>query len=976
MGRQKKNELDAILEQLKKSYATDIDDELEDSLLEDEEMEEDAELASVLEKIFASSSDVSNCSSEDPVTDLKLISDTESIQREQDNSADRMTEVSEMVDDKSDINEKFIESAIEEPTEESDNSASFSHDNTDEEEKVDDVFKAMFHQSVTLSANETDDEDETFENPNNNEESTSLFDLFTCDESDMVDAHEDVFEDREVSEYEETVENEESEAIDIDEEDDSLNEMPYEIVLFEEASDDVLDSFEDEDMDYEDDCLMAESLNEDNLGNNDAVEFLYEETGETISEETEKKIVLDPDNYTNDILQHTLWDMTLFKPQEDIDFSSNYSQSESEEEEQVLSGNPSAASLPKTEVTDNDISLLMKFGYSSEIASSVGNEYAQSVIIDKNNEYVPQKHRIIHGFTGKEFSDKSQIEGISKKYKSDKTRLLILSILISLFSVAMLVGDIFAVLSNNVNDYIFLIFLESLITFVTFIILGHKMYSGFLGITRFEANAYSMLTVVLVEYLLYCVAMQILYFISPLLVYNNVYIALGGYVMIYAALTVWGEYIDCCRENNIFTIMSDGDVHCVLEKRINEGISTNEKKSKHTDVIYNVKRSSMTSGFFKRMYDRSVSKVNIVLIIGIAPFVAIVIGLMTAMFRGNVTSGINAAGYVLFCTVPLSSVFVPSVIEYIHSVKLSRAHSAYIGFDSVNEYSNLKTLSFNDYDTVEISALTEINPNSKISDSPKKWVNIAAKVFDALGGPLSKTVKTNSTEESNVTHDATINSISENGIDLYFDSAMNVLIGDRQYMLAHNIKVKIDTNLSTAVKGVERTVIYMAFDGIPQLGFIVTSKIKRSFMDTVELLEKYKIQIRVNSFEPEINDYYFESNGIGNTLFVHKPTTYEHSGPLDFIDSGIISSNPHDLCRAVIYGKAILDDRRITKKAIIIQTGIGFILAVLLVALTCFVPSNGVIAIIQSYSLLILYLVSIIGLIPGIVQIVKLIRRK
>ena len=53
MGRQKKNELDAILEQLKQSYGTAQEDDLEDSLLETEESEEDAELASVLEKIFA-----------------------------------------------------------------------------------------------------------------------------------------------------------------------------------------------------------------------------------------------------------------------------------------------------------------------------------------------------------------------------------------------------------------------------------------------------------------------------------------------------------------------------------------------------------------------------------------------------------------------------------------------------------------------------------------------------------------------------------------------------------------------------------------------------------------------------------------------------------------------------------------------------------------------------------------------------------
>ena len=45
MGKRKKssNELDAILEQLKRSYGADADSELEDSLLDDEESEEDDE---------------------------------------------------------------------------------------------------------------------------------------------------------------------------------------------------------------------------------------------------------------------------------------------------------------------------------------------------------------------------------------------------------------------------------------------------------------------------------------------------------------------------------------------------------------------------------------------------------------------------------------------------------------------------------------------------------------------------------------------------------------------------------------------------------------------------------------------------------------------------------------------------------------------------------------------------------------------
>ena len=56
MARQSKksrNELDLILEQLKRSYAADSDNSLEDDLLESPKSEEDAELSEILGRIFS-----------------------------------------------------------------------------------------------------------------------------------------------------------------------------------------------------------------------------------------------------------------------------------------------------------------------------------------------------------------------------------------------------------------------------------------------------------------------------------------------------------------------------------------------------------------------------------------------------------------------------------------------------------------------------------------------------------------------------------------------------------------------------------------------------------------------------------------------------------------------------------------------------------------------------------------------------------
>ncbi len=986
MGRQKKNELDAILEQLKRSYATDVDNELEDSLLEAEQTEEDAELAQVLEKIFASGSHKEEDNDEDVNLEFDQAASQEDSHDEiEDIEADSTEDGIEGVGEESNETEVESDDTVETETSSGEliNASNavpielhYNDDNAEEEEKVDDVLNMMLHHHAITESDESVTEPEDEEIPvtdelSKTEEHSSLLEIFTQDYPIDEDAEEIIDADQIVG-----FENESD--VDLLDIIDSTDDHS----ASDELSDDNVDAefgtqgaFEfDDNEDTSDAIICSENLDDSAEGSLCIDECEGESTEIEENSPEVKTLILDAQNYTVDILQHPLSDMSFFKPQDDINFSV-YAQTEPEDEEQDVPVEDSSASKSKADVSDNDVSLLMKFGYSGEIASSVGNEHAQAVVVEKNNEYNPPKHKIAHGFTGKEFFDNSQIEAITKKFKSDKTRLLILSIVMSVISMAMLTGDILALLSDNVNNYLSLIFFESLFVLAIIIMLAKRLYSGILGIIRFEANAYSMLSVILFECLLYCSAMEIIYVISPALVVSNVYIAMGGYVSLYTAFTVWSEYFDCCREHNTFNIVSDGDVHCVLEKKSGESISLNRKRHKHTDIIYSVKRSHFVSGFFRRMHNRSISPVNIVLVVGVIPFVAIVVGIMSAMMRNSVVLGVNAAGYVLFAAIPLSSVFVPSVIEFINSIKLSRKHCAFIGMGSVDEYSSIDSLSFSDYDAVEITTLTEINPN-KNGDNPKKWVNIAANVFEALGGPLSKTVKTNRVDEPNISHDSTINSVSENGIDLYFDSSMNVLIGDRQYMLAHNIRVKTDTNLSTAVKGVDRTVVYMAFDGIPQIGFIITSKIKRSFLETVELLEKNKIKIIVNSYEPEINDYYFEVNGIENTLSVHKPENYESSEPSAILDSGVIASTPHELCSTVIYGQTIINDRRKAKKASIIQTVIGFVVAGFLVAISCLAPSNDVIAVIQSNTLFIFYITAVLGLIPNIVQIVKIIKRK
>ena len=137
MARQKKSEIDAILEQLKNSYFDDSQD-IDEQLPTDDKSDEDAELAAVLEKIFSESEDVwGEKDDEDP--------EQSGVNEETEINSALVTDVT---------TEEIAEPAqtvttIEISKDEDKNEVVESQPEIDaiqtEEERVDDVLKSMFH---------------------------------------------------------------------------------------------------------------------------------------------------------------------------------------------------------------------------------------------------------------------------------------------------------------------------------------------------------------------------------------------------------------------------------------------------------------------------------------------------------------------------------------------------------------------------------------------------------------------------------------------------------------------------------------------------------------------------------------------------------------------------------------------------------------------------------------------------------------
>lgn len=982
--RSSKNELDAILAQLKKTYIDDIDNELDDTINSKED-DEDSELNQLIEKLFAS--DTSNVTSEneDDKTD-----EPESKDVTESDDAKNADDQAENVDfDKSVIEKPFVEepvgkelvgeeligeeligeeSKVDQTIEQSNGEASLLDKITEDnnaEQDVEDILQLMFASNSSegnIDSDEHDPESDLVADSTENciyDEETHLENE---DETITSLDDEDVFD-----EYDE--EDDETEAFD------NFEDLEFDEI---EAAGDV--DFAVEDEEYESNLEEPLPSHEDIAPINEVKSEESQSLHMPVQEEYQPTIILDPKEYTFDPLQQTLPSLTSTRTQSDTFAKSKISSSN-------ISTNRTSEESDSSAFDNNDISLLLKFGYEEEVRAKVGEERAQEILIDKDKEFTPEPHKIPYGYCGKELTDRSQLAQINKKYKTDRRTLILTTIIIAIISAATILLDLFFDFSPNRSGFIFVLLAEILLVSLMALLLRKKLTSGVIDIIRFEPTPYSILAFLMLAFLLCNLANALLYLINVKTISDPDLMLFGGCMAFYTISILVSDLINCQREINTFEIIASAETLFTTEKYKNPSeISSHERRNENqhasshfTDSkTYKIRKTSLISGYFRKMSHGNTKNVNIIYILGIVPILSLIIGCVCAIISGNIMRGISSMMITTFLCTPFSYILLPTVTEYIASLILKKKNSTFVGEEAISDLARTDSLFFKDTDAIEVLSYTEIHPSKSVDE--QETLDIAYRVFGALGGPLGEFAKKSgniSAEKSDA--EVVINSISDNGIELYFDSSINILIGDRQFMSSNNIRVKIDSNLNTAIKGFDRSVIYMAFDGVPKLGFIVTSKIKADFANTVSMLDSNGIKVFVDTYEPQINDLYFEQNktSISTAISVCKSDEYESATQRYLCDGNIVcTSSSLDVAETIAFGKKIIDQRKKHRRLHAILVLAGFILSCLLTLLLNVDQAISVISGLKIHITLLLSLIMILLLIPAIISAYKLYKYK
>lgn len=975
-GRKNKNELDIILEQLKKSYASDASDSLEDDLLENPTSEEDTELNEILGRIFTYEDPISAVETDIPADDAaEEISD---VSCAHDSTVDAAEELSVNDEDSinpemavEDINEEAVNDSVELSEDMIEEAGSFETDDIiggaeesiSDIEAVDNVLKEMF------SKNNAAADTEEFQNAIE----SIIDDTTDNNDDDCLDGIDNGIAVEEESDAE------------------SYTDVGYEeIQAVNEAFEDKIDDIEAiEDIEYleeleEQEWIVPETEGEDSAFAVEDEEYAVgdeEIPDEDLADEEKSEeerafvpypiphIILSASQYTDDPLQDNL---PIIDTIPALAFLRDQARDKMSDKEM----SPKPETQPREESFDeNDISLLLKFGYHDEIKSKVGEKKTKEVLLEADNSFVPDPTKKVFGYCGKELNSRRQISEIREKYKTDQRNIIILlSVAATLALCLMYINLSFEFFSDKVSAFPIMLLFDFMLVITLCGVLYKKIASGFNKLMKLGTSANTLFFIVAAAYGIYSVASLIAY---AAIGYNSNpddLMLFGFCVSLYAILCLAADLFNCIRERKAFEIIASSDVFYTAERVVSKH---GKKDGEDENIAYRIRKTGLVSGYFRKTSFNEDIGIKPLYLLGIVPIITLVSGVTVFFLSRSFALSASIAMIILLLCIPAPYLFTSSLIRFIISRLTVSRDTAFIGNPAPDQMRKTSELVFDDSEAIDIIGCTEIHPGGRADT--QESLQIARDIFFALGGTL-KNIDAAAASLDASPREVVINQISETGIDIYYDSSINVLIGDKQYMLRHNIKVKTDTNLHAATRGDDRSVIFMAFDGVPKLGFIISSRIKPDFLKMSERLMRSDVRVCVKTYEPHINEIYFEQNK-GNSISsvnVRKPDEYEDPRPIDICDGCIVSSSD-----AVSLADAIIQSGQISKRCKLnrmINVAIIAINIILCFAMILFVLGDfsdlSLLSGLRSHVEITFLGLIISSFIPAIIEIIDIIKKK
>ncbi len=516
--------------------------------------------------------------------------------------------------------------------------------------------------------------------------------------------------------------------------------------------------------------------------------------------------------------------------------------------------------MDESGLNENDISLMVALGMEDELAKTVGEETATQMTEDyvaDQEEWVDRTKR----FGADEYSDPSQngeiAETYKKRNKSATVRMLVaagLAILLMIMENLVLIGyQLDGALDPAVYPVVY-IMADLQLVFIGAAMIWKTIVYGLKNIIKFKFTVETIPALMLIA--------------SAVCSAITAYTAVPGTepavfnfpVTLCFAFAAVNEYLTVRREIFSFNIISSRKPKLVMRNLStrdsmleSEAVADMELDSTVADEgdIIKIQSTDFVDGYFWRTKNRSAVNDGFVgLAVLISVFLAVVVGIYAGVTKQ--TSAVTA-GYATLCAaLPASMLIIGAYPFYRANRRAYDIDSTIIGEGSVEEYSGVGVLSFDDVNVFPSANVKVRNVRLFNNSRIDKVLYYAASVFSATGGPLADVfeVATMETGHSNNVQ------ILETGSG-YIEATVNgknIIFGRAAALSKLGIIIPDDVISDSTELPADCSVMYMIYQRKLVSKMIVNYVVEPDFEYILKQLTGSGMCVCVKTFDPNIDE--------------------------------------------------------------------------------------------------------------------------
>lgn len=513
---------------------------------------------------------------------------------------------------------------------------------------------------------------------------------------------------------------------------------------------------------------------------------------------------------------------------------------------------------PVDEIDETDISLMVALGMEDELAKTVGEDTATQITDDyvaDQEEWVDRTNR----FGADEYTDPSQNNEIADVYrKRNKVsfwKMMIaigLTLLLLFFENLPVIGyQLAGPFDPAVYPVVYIMVDLQILLFIVAMVAG-RVFKGIGDALKFKPSVDCLPAILTVSAIVNAI-------IAAATTKPGVEPVMFNFVTAVCLLfTAINEYMTVRREIFSFNIVSSRKPKFVM-RRLSQRDSVMETEAvagidaqmaDEGDII-KIQKTDFVDGYVWRTKIRSTVSRSV---IGLACVISVALAVIMAVYAFIVKADnpINVGFAVMSAAVPASMVIVGFYPFYRANRRAYDNDSTIIGEGSVEEYSGVGVISFDDVNVFPSHSVKVRNVRLFNNSRIDKVLYYAASVFSATGGPLADVfeVATMETGHSENVH------ILETGTG-YIEAEVNgrsIMFGRAQALAKHGILIPDEVISENSELPADCSVMYMIYQRKLVAKMIVNYVLDSDFEYVLKQLTGSGMCVCVKTFDPNIDE--------------------------------------------------------------------------------------------------------------------------